>query len=274
MNFFRCFACCVAALCLFSACTARQGGPLSGLREKPEAVESVLQQYRKHADEAARERDAPLFVRASLRFGKEGDSRRVVLLLWKNAPDSASLNPVRLDVQAGMGAAVVKILRDDAHCLLYAPREARAWRHDGRERILFFHNGAPLPFEAHELAMLASGDFAEFFGVPPAEARRTRTGGFLFDLSSGERGGELELDPQGRPVRWTSPDKNRMLEFGYGTDGAARPERVEARDADGNHAVLLVKECARPATRYTPEQMELKMPEGTSVLPLKEMKRL
>lgn len=214
-------------------------------------------------------------MRASLRFGKEGDSRRVTLLLWQNAPVSESLNPVRLDVQAGMGTSVAKALLDDKHFLLYAPHETRAWRYDGSEQILFLHNSFPIPLTLRDLAALASGDFTDFFNAPPSPsaARRTRTGSFIFGLSAGKRGGEVELSPEGRLLRWTNHDKSRTLEFGYDAN-AARPERVESRDADGNRAVLLVKEYTRPGTPYTPEQMDLKIPPGTAILPLKEMNAL
>ena len=49
-------------------------------------------------------KEAPYLLNASLRFGTEGDTRRVTALLWGN--DSRSL---RMDVMAGIGAVVAKI---------------------------------------------------------------------------------------------------------------------------------------------------------------------
>ena len=65
-------------------------------------------------------KEAPYLLNASLRFGTEGDTRRVTALLWGN--DSRSL---RMDVMAGIGAVVAKIWESGDEFLVYSPTENR-----------------------------------------------------------------------------------------------------------------------------------------------------
>ena len=67
-------------------------------------------------------KEAPYLLNASLRFGTEGDTRRVTALLWGN--DSRSL---RMDVMAGIGAVVAKIWESGDEFLVYSPTENRAF---------------------------------------------------------------------------------------------------------------------------------------------------
>ena len=71
-------------------------------------------------------KEAPYLLNASLRFGTEGDTRRVTALLWGN--DSRSL---RMDVMAGIGAVVAKIWESGDELLVYSPTENRAFFHQG-----------------------------------------------------------------------------------------------------------------------------------------------
>lgn len=57
----------------------------------------------------------PYRLQLSLRFGAKGDTRRVTALFWGN-----SERQLRLDVMAGVGAVVAKILEDGQHFLVYS----------------------------------------------------------------------------------------------------------------------------------------------------------
>ena len=74
-------------------------------------------------------KEAPYLLNASLRFGTEGDTRRVTALLWGN--DSRSL---RMDVMAGIGAVVAKIWESGDEFLVYSPTENRAFFHQGSNK--------------------------------------------------------------------------------------------------------------------------------------------
>ena len=93
-------------------------------------------------------KEAPYLLNASLRFGTEGDTRRVTALLWGN--DSRSL---RMDVMAGIGAVVAKIWESGDEFLVYSPTENRAFFHQGSNNPLL-RVGVPVPFALDELAAL------------------------------------------------------------------------------------------------------------------------
>ena len=95
-------------------------------------------------------KEAPYLLNASLRFGTEGDTRRVTALLWGN--DSRSL---RMDVMAGIGAVVAKIWESGDEFLVYSPTENRAFFHQGSNKPLL-RVGVPVPFALDELAALLS----------------------------------------------------------------------------------------------------------------------
>ncbi len=253
----------LCALCL-TACAGRR----AGLPADPAELRAARQQYADYASEAAGERRKPTRLQTSLRFGTENDSRRVVALLWENGS-----GPIRLDVRAGIGASAAKILQDDRRFLLYAVQEGRAYYHDGPRQSLINY-GLPLPFGLRDLAALLAGDFGAVFGPAlPDTAERTPSGNLLFTLS-GKPGGLVEIGPRGLPLVWRDEKDGWTLTFGY--DDAARPlpRRVEARHKNGKYALLLVKERERPAVPFTREQLDLPLPPGTPLSPMKEMKRL
>ena len=94
--------CCLALLC---AC-ARQ--PV--LETSPENRAVLEQRWQKFAAIGAvdkLDKAEPYRLQLSLRFGTEGDTRRVTALFWGN-----SQRQLRLDVMAGVGTTVAKILED------------------------------------------------------------------------------------------------------------------------------------------------------------------
>ena len=103
-------------------------------------------------------KEAPYLLNASLRFGTEGDTRRVTALLWGN--DSRSL---RMDVMAGIGAVVAKIWESGDEFLVYSPTENRAFFHQGSNKPLL-RVGVPVPFALDELAALLNGRLVTVFG--------------------------------------------------------------------------------------------------------------
>ena len=259
--------CLVPALLLLNACAARQSEkPL-----EPVVARNIWDGYTKYAAKSAEDRRLPSRVQASLRFGGNDDGRRVVVLLWENGG-----GPIRLDVRAGVGVSAAKILQTDSRLLIYSMQENRAYYHDGPQQSLLAY-GLPLPFGLRDLAALLAGDYGAVFGLAPPDAPRSaRDGGMSFTLpKKGRPGGVLELDAQGLPRSWKEEHGGWRLAFTYDGDAAfPRPEHIEARHENGNHAVLLVKERRRPEQPFTPEQLELTLPPGTPMLPISRMKRL
>jgi hypothetical protein len=172
--------------------------------------------------------------------------------------------------------SAAKILQTDSRFLLYAMQEDRAYAHDGPRQNLSAY-GLPFPFGLHDLAALLAGDYGAVFGLaPPEEPRSTNDGGMrLLPPKKGSPGGMLELDSQGLPRSWREDKGGWRLTFSYDDNKAfPRPETIEARHRNGNYAILLVKERQRPDRPFTPEQLDLKLPPGVTVLPLHRMKRL
>ena len=131
-------------------------------------------------------KEAPYLLNASLRFGTEGDTRRVTALLWGN--DSRSL---RMDVMAGIGAVVAKIWESGDEFLVYSPTENRAFFHQGSNKPLL-RVGVPVPFALDELAALLNGRLVTVFGDRYSDSQALANGHVGFTLSSAV-GGRVRL---------------------------------------------------------------------------------
>ena len=204
-------------------------------------------------------KEAPYLLNASLRFGTEGDTRRVTALLWGN--DSRSL---RMDVMAGIGAVVAKIWESGDEFLVYSPTENRAFFHQGSNKPLL-RVGVPVPFALDELAALLNGRLVTVFGDRYSDSQALANGHVGFTLSSAV-GGLLEIDAQGQAVAWQE-NGSRGWSMAIAYDEAGLPRRVSLRHPDGQTAVLLVKERQAPAP-FNNEQLSLLLPDSTPVLPL------
>lgn len=247
-------------LCLLVCACARQpvtpGAPDAAGEG---ALAARWQAYCATAGEAAE----PYRLQLSLRFGTEGDTRRVTALLWGN--DERQL---RLDVMAGVGVTVAKILEDGAHFLVYAPTENKAYFHQGASRPLL-KVGVPVPFDLSRLAALLTGRYAQAFGSAYASAQPEADGTAVYALE-GTPGGSLTLDAAGRPIRWRADEANGWRMAIVYDDAASRPlpRRLELTHGNGQRAILLVKEREKPAAPFTEAQLSLNVPDGAPLLPL------
>ena len=258
--------CLAAAPLLLNACAARQSEkPLD-----PATARNIWTGYLQYAEKSAKEHRLPSRLQASLRFGAHDDGRRVIVLIWENGD-----GPIRLDVQAGVGVSAAKILQNDSRFLIYSMQENRAYYHDGPQQTLLAY-GLPLPFGLRDLAALLAGDYGAVFGLEqPKDPRGAQDGGMSFVLPKQGPGGVLALDVQGLPRSWKEEKGGWRLTFTHDGDKAfPRPEQIEARHENGSYAILLVKERQRPARPFTPEQLELNLPHGVPLLPMRKMKRL
>lgn len=242
--------CLIVLMFMASAC-ARQPAPVA-----PADSADRWQAFVARSDAV---KDAPYLLNTSLRFGTDGDTRRVTALLWGN--DSQSL---RMDVMAGIGAVVAKIQESGDEFLVYSPTEDKAFFHQGSNKPLL-RVGVPVPFALDQLAALLNGRPAEVFGREYAGSRALANGHVGFTLSSAP-GGLLEVDAQGQAVAWQEDGKRGwIMTLAY--DEAGLPRRVSLRHPDGQTAVLLVKERQAPVP-FSNEQLRLLLPNSTRVLPL------
>ena len=93
-------------------------------------------------------------------------------------------------------------------------------------------------------------------------ARLLRESAPYFDIQEA-----LPLDAQGLPVRWTeNGDKGWRMELLYDEQGL--PRRLNLTHANGQKAIVLVKQRDTVQQPFTEEQLGLALPEDTPLLPL------
>lgn len=241
-----------------SACAARMESQTA-----PSASSGpAWQAYQDYA--SARESDHdPYRLSASLRYGMEGDSRRVMLLMWSN-----SYLPIRLDVMAGVGPLVARIQETADSFTAYAPGENKALVHKGAQRIQL-NFGKPVPFALRDFSSLMRGRFHEVFGMAQGTPVASANGNPAYRLSGGNLSGVLELRPDGLPLRWSEENGWDMI-LEYGDETPPLPYKIKLTHPGGYTALLLVKDRQKPEARFADEQLALELPAGTIIEPIKK----
>lgn len=253
---------CLAVLTTLTAC-ARQP-QFSASPSDPVAAAALWQGFGAASPAAAR----PFRVQMSLRYGPEGDSRRVVALLWGN--DSRQL---RLDVMAGVGVTVAKIAEEGDHFLLYDPSQQKAYFHQGSQKPLLVM-GVPVPLGIADLFALLQGQYTQVFGQSYSAAHPAPSpapdGSISYTLDHNRLHGQLELNPQGLPLVWReNGTRGWSMNIAYSDDSPPLPRRIAIDHPNGKKALILVKERNFPAQPFTTENLKLILPEDTQLQPLK-----
>lgn len=236
-----------------SACAHRVVQPVA-----PVGTSSAWEAYELYA--AARENDrAPYRINASLRYGKEGDTRRVVALLWANDEP-----PIRLDVMAGLGPLVARIREADDELIVYAPSENKALVHKGSQRVVLKF-GEPVPFTLRDFSALMRGRFQDVFGRGQGlSPLPVANGNIAYTLVDSPLPGVLELQADGLPVRWQQK-RGWTMELEYDDAVPSLPYKIKLTHPDGYTALLLVKNRQNPGMPFTERQLTLDLPEGTVI---------
>ena len=254
----------VLLCCFLLACAcAKQPSSLDSGPEAQARLESRWQKFTAVSEAAPR---APYRLQMSLRFGAEGDTRRVTALFWGN-----SERRLRLDVMAGVGAVIAKILEDGQHFLVYSPSENKAYFYQGAAKPLL-KVGVPVPFDLEHLAALLNGRYAAVFGDEHSAAAELPDGLARYELC-GKPGGSVTLNAEGLPVAWREAPqggKGWSMDIAYDDAVPPLPRRLTLTHSNGKRAILLVKEREKPAGAFTTEQMSLTLPEGAPLLPLSQ----
>lgn len=196
----------------------------------------------------------------SMRFGKEGDTRRVTALIWGNGDRT-----LRLDVLAGVGAVVANIAQKEEHFFIYTPLQRKAYFHEGESSPLL-KVGVPLPFDLFSLEALLNGRYADVFGREFVKAGQ-QGDSIIYTLGS-KIGGELTLGPDARPAAWK--DDNWKLTFSLDEKGLLH--RLDLVNTRGGKGIVLVKERDRTQP-FGESQMKIQIPEGTQLLPLERFQQ-
>ena len=238
------------------------------LETSPENRAVLEQRWQKFAAVSSADKSDPYRLQLSLRFGTEGDTRRVTALFWGN-----SQRQLRLDVMAGVGTTVAKILEDGQHFLVYSPSENKAYFYQGATKPLL-QVGVPVPFNLVHLADLLNGRYTAVFGNQFDKTAFSADGKALYDLQ-GQPGGRLIINEQGLPVEWQEQanGKGWSMEILYSDDPRPLPRRLNLAHSNGKRAIVLIKEREKVSQPFTKEQMALTLPDDAPLLPLAKFKQ-
>ena len=145
----------LAALLVLSlqACATR--GTEIGTSAPSDASNAAWQAYQGYASARASDHD-PYRLSGSLRYGSQGDTRRVETLLWSNG-----YLPIRLDVMAGIGALVADVRPGNP--ARFGPQHPQAQIHDPKE----FFDTVQRRLEVHQLPPFLMGSMM----VPAGSSR-------------------------------------------------------------------------------------------------------
>lgn len=216
---------------------------------------------------ASAKAEGPYRLQLSMRFGKEGDTRRVTGILWGNDE-----NATRLDVMAGVGATVARVAEAGDDFLVYMPRQNKAYAHHGENHPLV-KVGVPLPFDLARLTELLTGRFAQVFGREPEKAVMLANGDAEYELT-GTLAGKLEIAPNGSPVSWVQKSGGWRFDLAYDEDAPHLPKSLKIFNRDGTRAIILIKERESVTSPFAPDQLRLVPPAGAPLLPIEQLRAL
>lgn len=199
---------------------------------------------------------------SSLNYSGPEQQTRIVVHFW-----GSSAYPLRMDLEAGIGA-IFSYWREDADGFTaYVPDEHAAYLHDdGRLGMAAF--GFSFPFSLRDLALFMTGRVNEL--LPEAyENAEAVDGGVRYAFLESGRRFTVTLDSQGRPLEMTSPDippwhlevREYMDEQGL----EFVPARIRiTRDTD-EKILLTLKTFELRDAPWEPANLALDLPEGTEL---------
>lgn len=246
---------CILAVALFG-CAKAQMTPVE---------EGAATRIWNEMEAASEQAEGPYRLQLSMRFGKEGDTRRVTGILWGNGQ-----GVTRLDVMAGVGATVAKVAEDGDDFLVYTPRENKAYAHHGANHPLV-RIGVPLPFDLVRLTALLTGRFSQAFGAEPQKGTMLDNGDAQYELT-GALAGTLELAPNGTPLSWRQKSGTWRFDLAYGEDTPHLPKSLKIVNRDGTRAIILIKERETVSSPFSPDQLRLVPPAGAPLLPIEQLR--
>ena len=204
----------------------------------------------------------------SLRFGPVNDTRRVTYTLWSGPSGDGSSRSIRLEVNAGVGANVAKVLFTKGRMLLILPQDGRAYEGLESEENLYKIIGLSLPMRMEDLNnFLAGGILPALDASAPERYHSGGDGNIVYEVTVNDRHCELELNDQALPVRWVVPG-HWTLSARY--DDTGRPDKLDGimySTQGEQRMVLLVKE-RRPASGMPASSLKLEVPHNIGIYAL------
>lgn len=264
----------VLSTCVACAQRTAELGPQVGGSPQASLPSSEDQQaeevWRRFSTQAATAEtmSGPFRISANLRYtDPKGESGRVSALLWGNGGESPY--PLRLDLTAGVGTVVSKIMEDSSRLLAYTPSEKTAYIQEGEKRNLSSF-GVPIPLTLGDLTLLLTGRAGQLFLPGGAQAvtlppyRKLSAESFSFTLPSAQLPGVLELSQLGAPLSWKElREQGWTIAMEASDANPLQPRRLRISHPGGYSALIVVNDISRVSPPYTSSQMTLTLPPET-----------
>lgn len=212
---------------------------------------------------------SPFRVSASLRYKDpvKDESIRVSALLWGNGQEES---PLRLDLSAGLGSIVAKIVENHQGFLAYNTDEETAYFRPGKgTKIESF--GVPIPLSMKDLSLILTGRSGQLFLPKDAEADKSPSfisvsaGGIIFPAPSAPLPGFIEVARNGNLLSWREANPGGwMMEFTPSEDPLI-PRRIKITHGQGYEAIISVSELSKVDSGFTKAQLSLSLPTGTKM---------
>lgn len=243
----------VILFCLLGACAKKQVEIIP-----PPGLES--ENWQKMLDLSATASKTPWKTQFSLRFGTDGDSRRVTGIMWGN-----NENDIRMDIMAGIGAIIAMIEENGPQFTLFVPQQNKAYTHNGASPL--FRIGVPVPFDLPKFAQLLSGNYTAIFGSSFTKIEKASQDNTTYMLAD-DSNASLTINKNGQPIIWQEIHKGWQMTMDYDKVENNLPKKITLEHSGGKRAILLVKERTANLAPFTSGQMKLALPSGISLLPL------
>lgn len=209
--------------------------------------------------------EKPYALQGSFRFGDSKNTNRVNYIFWSNGAV-----PLRLDVMAGVGASIAKILESKEQILMYFVQDKQAVLMDNFDEMNpLVSLGMPVPFSFYEMSLLLRGGFNQVLQdirLDGVKSKKSKTDykKYTYYFSSLKMDGLVQLNKDGLPVH-CEINNEWAFDIVY-EDTANLPYRVVISSLfDDYRAILLVKERSYPKA-YTEEDLWFPLPDGTEIL--------
>jgi len=262
------------------ACAQRmEPGPLVPIpKSQANAVWHAYSAY-SHQNQA---RQSPFRLNSAVRMRQidaEGDSRsqRATALIWGNGkPD----DPIRLDLTAGFGTVIARLISEPGNFSMYVPREKTVWFYEGPDAPLL-NLGTPLPLSFDHIVAILQGRMQDVLGTSYASAtsspldkttiRFTLKKEYLGLQKLGIQATEesLDIDENGLLMLW---QENAQLAWqmtvSYNASSPPLPKKIFFSHPDGYEVTLIIKQRAQVKTLFPLEKMALEIPKGTIWMPI------
>lgn len=256
----------VLCLAFLSACA--QHAPQLRIEQQAPQTEAELVWGKYQSKAANMSVTAPFSVSASFRFKTPDSSNRASLRIWGNGAD-----PVRIDILGPFGSVVASLRLSESRSIIYEPDSERAVYSDSGQELLV-RLGLPVAVSVQDIIALLRGNYGELFPSTYETAYLEGEANIAYSLSSGNgkqklTNGVLVLDKQGLPVVWEQKDKSMSISFERYDNGL--PDKIRVVAGTDRSALFLIKERSTPATAFTSKALELHLPEGTKIEPMRSM---